>query len=170
MFPPLNTLKTKTPPPLPTRELWRTVLWARRSLRHSPRPAPTYSELATKGFPSITRTLSSPPRRKRTVKKKKKKSILEKCPRKEKAGRFPEGCLHPSRPVCGDFLPKAIGRRVARLGSPTLRTTFEAKKATCRILGFSLDTAAKGCPRSASIPLGALSPRSPAQPRCPARR
>lgn len=61
------------------------------------------------------------PQGKSTVKK-----ILEKCPRKEKADRLPEGVsIPPSQAVRGDFLPKAT-RGVWPNPALTLQETFQA--------------------------------------------
>lgn len=65
-----------------------------------------YAGLVREDFFSITKSLSSPPSY--SIREEHGKKILEKCPRKEKTDRLPEGVSIPlSQPVRGDFLPKA---------------------------------------------------------------
>lgn len=67
-------------------------LWTLRSLGHS-QPGISLFRAGHRGFSSITKALSSPPSF--SAGEEEGKSILEKCPRKEKADRFPEGVSIP---------------------------------------------------------------------------
>lgn len=102
----------------------RAVFWTLRSLGYS-QPG-IHLFWAGHTGPSITKALSSPPSS--SASEEDGKNLLEKCPRKEKAERFPEGCLHPSRPVCGDFLPKATRGVEPNPASQHGRKCFNPKK------------------------------------------
>ena len=67
-------------------------LWTLRPLGHS-QPGISLFRVGHRGFSSITKALSSPPSF--SAGEEEGKSILEKCPRKEKADRFPEGVSIP---------------------------------------------------------------------------
>lgn len=68
--------------------------------------------------------------------------ILEKCPRKEKTNRFPEGVSIPP----GQFVVTSYQRPPGEHGQTRLSNTAgnaSSPKATCRIIGFILGAAAK---------------------------
>lgn len=110
IFPPLIALKTITP------LIVENSLWKLSSLGHS-QPDISLFRVGHRGFSSITKALSSPPSS--SAGEEEGKSILEKCPRKEKADRFPEGVSIP----LGQYVVTSYQRPPGEYGQTRLSNT-----------------------------------------------